>query len=133
MTEPRRTPTPGDLAAVTPAATLRVGPPYERTRWEAAVLERRLHRLDVLVALVLAHYAGPGGILPEDGIQRTDRLRDVAPISPESIRAALRNLENRGLITRLPLNPGSTSEAARAIALTIPARRQRPPRAGRPR
>ena len=153
MTEqPRHVPTPGDLAArtttprcgtplvgavsptcVAPAPAAEAppaAPPYERTRWEAEVLRRRLHHSDTLVALVLAHYAGPGGVLPQDGIQRTERLREVTRTSSEAVRVALRNLTKARLIERLPYSAGASPAAARAIVLTVPARRERPPHPG---
>lgn len=153
MTEQNRhLPTPGDLAALAgarrpgtpltataaPARQAHVtgitpagGVPYERTRWEAAVLARHLHHRDTLVALILAHYAGPGGLLPEDGVQRTERMRELTRIQAESIRLSLRNLEKARLLARLPLSPSGTSATARAVVLTIPARRERPPHTGR--
>ncbi|MDX2863392.1 hypothetical protein [Streptomyces scabiei] len=44
----------------TPAAVAALPVPYERTRWESAVLAQHLHHSQVAVALVLSHYAGPG-------------------------------------------------------------------------
>ncbi|MDX2539822.1 hypothetical protein PV437_42715 [Streptomyces scabiei] len=114
----------------TPAAVAALPVPYERTRWESAVLAQHLHHSQVAVALVLSHYAGPGGILCEDGIQRSERIRQLMLISPESVRKALRDLECYGLLTRRPRSPGATRRASRAIALTIPARRERPPHTG---
>lgn len=156
MTEqPRHVPTPADLVARTttprcgtpltgaatptcvapvPAAQVAEAPPatppYERMRWEAEVLRRRLHHSDTLVALVLAHYAGPGGVLPQDGIQRTERLREVTRTSSEAVRVALRNLTKARLIERLPYSAGASPAAARAIVLTVLARRERPPHPG---
>jgi hypothetical protein len=125
----RRTPTPTDVAARA-AGVPPEGVVYERTRWEAAVLQRRLHHTDTLIALVLAHYAGPGGVLPQDGIQRTERLREVTRTSSEAVRVALRNLTKARLIERLPYSAGASPAAARAIVLTVPARRERPPHTG---
>lgn len=102
-------------------------PPYERTRWEAAVLAEHLHTRTLAVALILSHYAGPGGILAENGIQRTGNLRQLTLISPENIRQSLRSLQGLGLLTRLPLSSGATRGVARGIVLTVPARRERPP------
>lgn len=138
MTDTRPTPTPADQAArqsthppvqarTAPAsAGVPAGVPYERIRWEAAVLARHLHHRDTLVALILAHYAGPGGLLPEDGIQRTTRMRELTRIQAESVRLSLRNLERARLLSRLPLSEGAPSSTARAVVLTIPARRREP-------
>ncbi|MDX2667420.1 hypothetical protein [Streptomyces stelliscabiei] len=104
--------------------------PYERTRWESAVLARHLHHRTLAVALVLSHHAGPGGILAEDGVQRTDRMRELTLISHRHIRDALRYLEGRGLLERPPLGPETSPKVARAVVLTIPARRERPPHTG---
>ena len=125
--QPRHTPTPGDLASLPAAAAPPARPPYERIRWEAEVLRRRLHHLDTLVALILAHHAGPGGVLPQDGVQRTERLRELTRSSSESIRVALRNLTKARLIERIPYSQGSSPASARAIVLTVPVRRERPP------
>jgi hypothetical protein len=107
--------------------------PYERTRWEAAVLAQHLHSRTLAVALILSHYAGPGGVLAENGIQRTGQLRQLTLISPENIRQSLRYLEVLGLLTRRPLSPGAGRGTARAIELTVPVRRERPPHPGEPR
>ncbi|WP_060879978.1 hypothetical protein [Streptomyces scabiei] len=104
-----------------------VAPPYERTRWEAAVLAEQMHYREIAVALILAHHAGPGGILAENGIQRTERMRKLVKIAPVSVRQALNSLQGRGLLQRLPHSPGATRAAARGIALTVPVRRERPP------
>lgn len=137
MTDQRRVPTPADLAAgaapqrmgAPPAAAATRRPAYDRTRWEAAVLERRLHYIDTLVALVLAHYAGPGGVLAKDGVQRTDRMRKVINLSPDSTRLALKNLQKAGLLSR-PSSDGRPTDVARPITLTVPVRRERPPHTG---
>ncbi|MFI0528521.1 hypothetical protein ACH3XX_00555 [Streptomyces scabiei] len=107
-----------------------VAPPYERTRWEAAVLAEQMHYREIAVALILAHHAGPGGILAENGIQRTERMRRLVKISPVSVRQALNSLQGRGLLRRLPPSPGATRAAARGIVLTVPVRRERPPHPG---
>lgn len=125
MTEQPRPPqTSPARAAAAPSAQ------YERIRWESAVLARQLHRNDKLVALVLAHYAGPGGLLPEDGVQRTDRMHAMTGLSPASTRQALKNLQKAGLLWR-PSGEGRTpTEAARPITLTVPARRWTPRHTG---
>ncbi|MDX2551352.1 hypothetical protein [Streptomyces stelliscabiei] len=123
MTEPRQ-PVP------TPAAVAALPVPYERTRWEAAVLAQHLHHRTTAVALILSHYAGPGGILPEDGVQRTDRMRKLTRISHENVRETLRYLEVLGLLQRKPLASGTSPKMARAVVLTIPVRRERPPHPG---
>ena len=148
--QPRRPPTPLDLtAAVTrprcgapltgaacqaPATdtvdTPPPGPPYERTRWEAAVLARRMHFQDTLVALVLSHYAGVGGFLAEDGAQRVDLLRGVTGLRGDSVRMALKNLQKAGLLWRPPGEAGTPTHRARPITLTVPVRRERPPHPG---
>lgn len=126
MTEPRQhVPAPADHAAAPPTPV-----PYERTRWEAAVLARQLHHRETVVALILSHHAGPGGILPEDGVQRSERMRMLTRIGSGSIRESLSALERHGLISRLPYSPGASRRVARAIVLTVPARRERPPHTG---
>lgn len=132
MTDTRPTPTPARPAARQAPAAVAVpaGVPYERTRWEAAVLARHLHHRDTLVALILAHYAGTGGLLPEDGIQSTTRMRELTRIQAESVRLSLRNLERARLLSRLPLSEGTPSSTARAVVLTIPARRREPRHTG---
>jgi hypothetical protein len=122
MTEPRHVPTPAADAA--PPV------PYERTRWEAAVLARQLHHRETVVALILSHYAGTGGILPEDGIQRSERIRNLTRIGSQSVRESLSALERQGLLSRLPYSAGASRRGARAIVLTIPVRRERPPHPG---
>ncbi|MEV4858950.1 hypothetical protein [Streptomyces ossamyceticus] len=102
-------------------------PPYERTRWEAAVLAQRLPYREIAIALILSHHAGPGGILAENGIQRTNNLCQLARISPDNVRRSLRYLEGLGLLTRLPLSASARRNASRGIVLTVPARRERPP------
>lgn len=126
MTELRH-PVPTPATDTEPAAA---AAPYERTRWESAVLAQRLHYREIAVALILSHHAGPGGILPENGIQRTDRLRRLALMSPVSIRHSLRSLQDAGLLAREPRTPGTTRGVARGIVLTVPARRERPPHPG---
>ncbi|MEH0657565.1 hypothetical protein QA860_07415 [Streptomyces stelliscabiei] len=121
MTEPRHVPTPAEAA---PPA------PYERTRWESAVFARQLHHRETVVALILSHYAGPGGILPQDGIQRSERMRATTRIGSEAIRQALSALERHGLIFRQPYTPEVSRRVSRAIVLTIPVRRERPPHTG---
>ena len=150
MTDQRRhVPSPADLAArhcgaplvaaATPARQAPAGdlapaaPPYERTRWETEVLRRHLHHLDTLVAFVLSHYAGPGGVLAEDGIQRTDHMKKLTGLSPDSTRLALKNLQKAGLLWRPPSSGRPSTEAARPVPLPIPARRERPPHPGEPR
>jgi hypothetical protein len=124
MTEQQRhLPTPPDRAAAVPTV------PYDRTRWESAVLARRLHHIDTLVAFVLSHHAGPGGVLAEDGIQRTDRMNSVAGLSPDSTRLALKNLQKAGLLTR-PASDGKPTAVARPVTLTVPARRWEPRHTG---
>lgn len=123
MTEQRQLPTPADLAAAAPSV------PYDRTRWESVVLTRRLHHIDTLVAFVLSHHAGPGGVLAEDGVQRTDRMRNLAGLSPDSTRLALKNLQKAGLLWR-PASDGTPTDVARPITLTVPVRRERPPHTG---
>jgi hypothetical protein len=149
MTDQRRhVPSPADLAArrcgapvvaapapACPALARDVelaAPPYERTRWESEVLQRHLHRIDTLVAFVLAHYAGPGGVLAEDGIQRTDRMKQLTGLSSDSTRLALKNLQKAGLLWRPPSSGRLSTEAARPVTLTVPARRERPPHPGEP-
>ncbi|WP_086746084.1 hypothetical protein [Streptomyces scabiei] len=123
MTETRQSVPPTAAEASPPV-------PYDRTRWESAVVAQRLHYRTLAVALLLSHHAGPGGILAEDGIQRTDRMRQLTLISHQNIREALRWLEVRGLLERPPLSPGTSPKVARAVVLTIPARRERPPHTG---
>ncbi|MFM9473979.1 hypothetical protein [Streptomyces scabiei] len=131
MTQQLREDAPAAPACTAPADdTAAAAAPYERNRWEAAVLARQLHYRTLAVALILSHHAGPGGILAQDGIQRTGRMRDLTMISSENIRQALRYLEVLGLLERLPLSAGAGRGAARGIVLTVPARRERPPHTG---
>lgn len=123
MTEPRQ-PVPAPAADAAPPV------PYERTRWESAALAQHLHHRDIAVAMILSHYAGPGGILPEDGIQRTERMRQLTMISADSVRQSLRWLEVLGLLQRLPYSPGASRAVSRGIVLTVPVRRERPPHTG---
>jgi hypothetical protein len=125
MTETRQpVPTPPTAAQAAPPV------PYERTRWEAAVLARQLHHRETVVALILSHHAGPGGILPQDGIQRSERMRATTRIGSEAIRQSLSTLERHGLISREPYTPEVSRRVSRAIVLTIPARPERPPHTG---
>jgi DNA-binding HxlR family transcriptional regulator len=105
---------------------------YDRARWERAVLDVPSHQSDKLVALVLAHFAGPGGLLPAGGIQHTPRLVPLTGLSSRTLRQAMRNLERDGLIWRPRIEKGTQDHTARPITLTMPPAHTRtePPHTG---
>ncbi|WP_200302269.1 hypothetical protein [Streptomyces adelaidensis] len=159
MTEQNRHVTPADLAAgaatrrcgaplvaaaapacLAPAAGVDDTPPavaYDRTRWESEVLSGGTYvpSAERLVALVLAHFAGVGGQLPEDGVQRSDRLMALTGLSREKAQMALKGLQRAGLLWRPPGEGQGRPKThlARPITLTVPARREEPPHTGEPR
>lgn len=114
-------PTPLDLAR-DPAA-------YDRGRWEAAVLSRGLDRYARLLALVLAHRAGPGGVLPAGGTHGAERLAALAGVSGRLVRISLTELETGGFLTRPDIHTWHPTRMLRPITLTMPsaAVRQEPP------
>ncbi|MFJ9895268.1 hypothetical protein ACIQPR_18325 [Streptomyces sp. NPDC091280] len=136
----RSVPTPGDLmtarcpAAADPAppADPRPVAPYDRHRWEEAVMSGDLYRDARLLALVLAHHAGESGVLPEDGIQYLRPLSRLTDVTPRLVKLALRDLQRGGYMWRPPLAPGAQTQIARPITLTLPpvAARTEPPHTG---
>lgn len=137
----RSAPTPGDLAAAhRPPAAAVLAPdaapepeaPYDRHRWEEAVLSGGLYRDARLVGLVLAHYAGTSGYLPEDGVQYLKPLARLTDVTPRLVKLALRDLQRQGYMHRPPLAQGHQTQMARPITLTLPteAARTEPPHTG---
>ncbi|MFM9563278.1 MULTISPECIES: hypothetical protein [Streptomyces] len=121
-------PTPADLA---PAA----GPaPYDRARWEAAVLGSELPHQARLVALLLAHLAGPRGELPAGGAHNTDRLAGLGRLSRKQAGISFSVLEKRGYFTRPSIHTWETPDVRRPVTLTLPtdAVRREPPHPGSP-
>lgn len=107
------------VAAATPVAASSA--PYDRTRWEQAVLGGNLHHVDRLVAFVLAHYAGPAGLLPQNGVQGAEQMARLTGLSSRSARQAVSNLAKRGLLVRPPLaEDHATTHTIRPITLTLP-------------
>jgi hypothetical protein len=121
--------TPADVAAAmratapaaprppVPAAPATAAVPFDRVRWEQAVMSSGLHSPVRLVGLALAHYA-LGGHLPAGGIQTSPRLAERTALSPQTVRSALRDLERAGLIVRPRAWP---ERIARPVTLTLPA------------
>ncbi|MEU1474543.1 hypothetical protein [Streptomyces sp. NPDC005760] len=110
-------PSPASVAA--PRRT-----PYDRYDWEEAVLGWAVHCSVRLVALTLAHYAGPAGHLPAGGVQHSGRMSERTGLGPERVRNSLRLLERAGFLwrpARDPLNAGRV----RPITLTLPPARAR--------
>lgn len=138
----RPVPTPGDLTIAhrqavpaSPAPAPEPAAPYERHRWEEAVMSGDLYRDARLVALVLAHHAGEAGFLPEDGIQYLGRLTRLTGVTSRLVKLALRDLQRRGYMWRPPVAPGEQTQVARSITLTLPPlpARTEPPHTGGPR
>lgn len=114
------------------AGTFQAGAPYDRTRWERAVMSSGLHPFTRLTGLTLAHYA-PGGVLGEAGIQNPGGLTGRTGMAQRRVRQCLRDLEKAGLITRPPIDGWQRRDVPRPITLTIPAAATRgePPHSGR--
>lgn len=111
--------------APTPAAmALMRRTPYDRHEWEDAVLGAGLHSSVRLVALALAHHAGPGGHLQADGVQHTGRMGARTGLTPERVRDNFRLLEKAGFIWRPEPDRGH-SNRVRPITLTVPVPRPR--------
>jgi len=126
-------PTPADPA---PAA----GPaPYDRARWESAVLAGELPHQARLVALLLAHLAGPRGELPAGGAHNAERLAGLCRLPHKQAGISLNVLEKTGYFTRPSIHTWETPDVRRPITLTLPAAdaldgvRTEPPHTGEPR
>ncbi|WP_055527756.1 hypothetical protein [Streptomyces graminilatus] len=119
-------PTPADLA---PSAE---PVPYDRARWEGAVLAGNLPYMARLVALVLAHLAGPLGELPAGGTHNAERLADLCRLPRKQTRISLNVLENTGHFRRPSIHTWENRDVLRPITLTLPsaAVRQEPPHPG---
>lgn len=114
-----------DEHAPAPAAMAVMRPtPYDRHEWEDAVLSTAFHCSARLLALTLAHYAGPGGHLPAGGIQHTGRMAGRTGLGPERVRSDLRHLEKAGFLWRPDRDPAK-GNLVRPITLTMPAARAR--------
>lgn len=108
------------VAAAAPApAAVPVRPPYDRHLWGTAVLASDLHLNDRLIALVLAHHAGPSGHLPAHGPQRIGRLSRESGISENGTRRALNQLETAGFLQRPDIRGWNTA-IVRPVTLTLP-------------
>ena len=108
---------------------------YDRDRWQAAVLNGGLHSNARLVALVLAHLAGPSGILPAGGAHSVGRLARQAQLAEQLVRISLNVLEAEGYFSRPDIHTWRPQDLLRPITLTLPspsraAVRQEPPHPG---
>jgi hypothetical protein len=110
----RAIPTPAVLAP-------RPRPAFDRDRWEAAVLASDVQPYARLVALVLAHSAGPAGYLPINGPQMASRLAERTGLNLKQARVSLKVLEVTGFIERPDLDTWRPQEAVRPITLVHPA------------
>lgn len=113
--------------------TLAPAPAYDRQRWEAAVLSGHLDHHARLLALVLAHRAGPSGSLPAGGSHGAQRLAEQAGMSDKLTRISLNALENRGYLARPDIHSWRPEQLLRPITLTMPRSavvRQEPPQPG---
>jgi hypothetical protein len=133
----RPVPTPGDLAiAHRPAAPATPAPvpaaPYDRHRWEQAVIISDLHRNTRTAAFVLAHHADESGVLSAGGPQSAGRLAHLARITPKQARLALQQLENWHYIVRPDIRDWPPNNPVRPVALTLPPlpARTEPPHTG---
>ncbi|MEU0109532.1 hypothetical protein ABZ313_29825 [Streptomyces sp. NPDC006251] len=95
-------------------------PPFDRDRWEATVLSSDLQPYARLVALALAHSAGPAGYLPVDGPQKAPRLAERTGLNIKQTRVSLKVLEVTGFIERPDLTTWQPQQAARPITLVHP-------------
>lgn len=137
MADQMTRPTPRDLAAVHRNAAARPAPaptPYERERWETAVLaSHNLHSNARLVAFLLAHHADEAGEIPAGGPQHAERLAQESALMGRFARLSLNVLQTEGFLTRPPIDSWK-SEQVRPITLTMPsaaARREPPHTRGR--
>jgi len=124
------------LTRPTPLALATAPPAYDRARWGDAVLSGSLHPNARLLALVLAHLAGPSGSLPAGGSHGAQRLAPQAGISERLTRISLNVLENEGYLTRPDIHTWQPEELLRPITLTLPSRagaREEPPHTGESR
>lgn len=127
MTQAPTRPAPGDLAAFarrsvpapTTASRPADAPPYDRARWEQAVMDSGLHFTTRLVALVLAHHAHDGQ-LPAGGVQQSKRMRQRTGLGQERARQCLRDLEKAGFISRPSSGDWEARDKPRPVLLIVP-------------
>lgn len=136
----RPVPTPRDLAPRTAVAADAPAPsdappsdapPYDRHTWEQAVRFSELRPDARLVAMMLAHYARPTGIVSGD-VLIVGRMAKACGLRPDDrVRGALSVLERRGYLTRPPaqLAPSGYACRPRPVTLTLPPS-YRPPHPG---
>lgn len=117
-------PTPAGLAAPDT---------YDRTRWERAVLTGHLPHMARLLALLLAHLAGPDGQLPAGGPHNAERLAGLSGLPRKQTRISLNVLEKTGHFSRPSIHTWEDRDVLRPVTLTMPtaAVRQEPPHPGR--
>lgn len=104
----------------TPATAIPVREPYDRHRWERAVIDSSLHHTAKHVAMVLAHYADDAGYLAPDGPQHVERLMADTGHSGRFVRTALTALETYRLISRPNIHGWSARQGVRPVTLTLP-------------
>lgn len=106
--------------------------PYDRARWERAVILSDLHRGSRLVALVLSHYADGSGHLAQGGIQESAALQLATGLTGKNVRLSMKHLQHRGFLTRPDICTWSRQDVVRPVTLTMPpaAARPEPPHSG---
>ncbi len=109
----RAIPTPAAMAS-------RPRPLFDRDRWEAAVMASDLQPYARLVALALAHSAGPAGYLPVDGPQKAPRLAERTRLSVKHARISLHVLEEAGFLDRPSMDTWQPKTLARPVTLVFP-------------
>ncbi|MFH9011208.1 hypothetical protein ACH4C6_07510 [Streptomyces sp. NPDC017943] len=108
-------------AIPSPAAMApRPRPAFDRARWEAADMASTLRPYARLVALVLAHSAGPAGYLPPDGPQKARRVAERARLNLNQARISMHVLETAGFLQRPAAETWHPTDIARPITLTFP-------------
>ncbi|NEB00600.1 hypothetical protein [Streptomyces sp. SID13726] len=129
------TPVPGGHCTAPAAASDLVveaaAGPYDRHRWEAAVLGSQMHRSTRLVALTLAHHAGEMGHIPAGDLQDPDVLAEATGLVTRHVRQALAHLGRYGWMRRPGPDTATRGRAAkRPITLTLPGARGELPSTG---
>jgi hypothetical protein len=107
----RDTPTPADVPT---------REPYDRLRWEQAVIASSLHHTAKHIALMLSHYAGDAGCLPAGGPQHGEAMATATGHGGRWVRQALTQLEVYRLISRPNIQSWSADRGVRPITLTLP-------------
>ncbi|MEU6491119.1 hypothetical protein ABZ890_12080 [Streptomyces sp. NPDC046984] len=130
LTKP--TPTPLAIAHRPAASQHSVTPSFDRHRWEQTLLAVDLpHHSARVLGFGLAHLAGTSGYLAP-GTAHADRLGDTFHLTGKQVRLSLRQLEDRGLITRPDIHTWQPQDLVRPVTLTIPTApaRTEPPHSG---